>query len=193
MMYPLQHNAKSAIHENHGLTIGEQKNAIQNFYNPLLIEFRHMWVALTTCIMFNPLPGPGADRGGGPGGHAPLTLLKLVIKRWPAAAASNPSPYDDAESTTVLFYSIHPPPYTLLLAHDYSYMQHIHSHPIPLLLPPPIPVPQSPRSRRAGPIGPCPPWPVKRFMYLAPPLSLEFLYPLLHEYMDMHHTERTVR
>ena len=31
------------IHENNGLTIGEQKNAIQNFYNPLLTEFRDMW------------------------------------------------------------------------------------------------------------------------------------------------------
>ena len=31
-----------------GLTIdlGEQKNAIQNFYNPLLIEFRHMSLLL---------------------------------------------------------------------------------------------------------------------------------------------------
>ena len=36
------HNAKSAIHVNNGLTIGEQKNIIQNFYNPLLKEFRHM-------------------------------------------------------------------------------------------------------------------------------------------------------
>ena len=30
------------MHENNGLTIGEQKNAIQNFYNPLLTEFRDM-------------------------------------------------------------------------------------------------------------------------------------------------------
>ena len=38
-----EHNAKSAIHENNGLTI-EQKSAIQNFYNPLLTEFRHMCI-----------------------------------------------------------------------------------------------------------------------------------------------------
>ena len=38
----MNHNAKSAIHENKRLTIGEQKNAIQNLYNPLLTEFRHM-------------------------------------------------------------------------------------------------------------------------------------------------------
>ena len=38
----LMHNAKWAIHGNSGLTIGEQKNAIQNFYNPLLTEFRDM-------------------------------------------------------------------------------------------------------------------------------------------------------
>ena len=36
------HIAKLVIFENNGLTIGEQKNAIQNFYNPLLTEFRHM-------------------------------------------------------------------------------------------------------------------------------------------------------
>ena len=28
--------------ENNRLTIGEQKNAIENFYNPLLMEFRLM-------------------------------------------------------------------------------------------------------------------------------------------------------
>ena len=38
----VSHNAKLAIHGNNGLTIGEQKNAIQNFYNPLLTEFRDM-------------------------------------------------------------------------------------------------------------------------------------------------------
>ena len=36
------HHAKSMIHENNGLTIGEQKNTIQNFYNPLLAELRDM-------------------------------------------------------------------------------------------------------------------------------------------------------
>ena len=36
------HIAKSVIFENNRLTIGEQKNAIQNFYNLLLIEFRVM-------------------------------------------------------------------------------------------------------------------------------------------------------
>ena len=36
------HSAKQAIHENNGLTIGEQKNTIQNFYNPLLTEFYDM-------------------------------------------------------------------------------------------------------------------------------------------------------
>ena len=40
--YQYEHNAKLAIHENNGLTIGEQKNPIQNFYNPLLTEFRDM-------------------------------------------------------------------------------------------------------------------------------------------------------
>ena len=34
--------AKLVIFENNRLTIGEQKNAIQNFYNPLLTEFRLM-------------------------------------------------------------------------------------------------------------------------------------------------------
>ena len=33
---------KLAIFENNRLTIGEQKNAIQNFYNLLLTEFRDM-------------------------------------------------------------------------------------------------------------------------------------------------------
>ena len=33
------HNARLVIYENNGLTIGEQKNAIQNCYNPLLTEF----------------------------------------------------------------------------------------------------------------------------------------------------------
>ena len=36
------HNAKLAIHENNRLTMGEQKNAIQNVYTLLLTEFRHM-------------------------------------------------------------------------------------------------------------------------------------------------------
>ena len=36
------HIAKSAIFENNRLTIGQQKNAIQNFYNLLLTEFRLM-------------------------------------------------------------------------------------------------------------------------------------------------------
>ena len=36
-----EHIAKSAIIENNSLTIGEQKNAIENFYNLLLTEFRH--------------------------------------------------------------------------------------------------------------------------------------------------------
>ena len=36
------HNAKLAIHEKNWLTIREQKNAIQNFYNPLLTEFHNM-------------------------------------------------------------------------------------------------------------------------------------------------------
>ena len=35
-------NAKSAIHENNELTIGKQKNPIQNSYNSLLNEFRHI-------------------------------------------------------------------------------------------------------------------------------------------------------
>ena len=33
------HIAKLVIFENNGLTIGEQKNAIQNFYNPLVQNF----------------------------------------------------------------------------------------------------------------------------------------------------------
>ena len=36
------HYAKSAIHGNNTLTIGEQWDAIQNFYNPLLQNFCHM-------------------------------------------------------------------------------------------------------------------------------------------------------
>ena len=48
----LSHNAKLAIHGNNGLTIGEQQNAIQNFYNPLLTAFRHMSylsISFTKC------------------------------------------------------------------------------------------------------------------------------------------------
>ena len=40
------HNAKYAIRENNGLTIGEQKNASQYFENTLLTEFHDM---LTSC------------------------------------------------------------------------------------------------------------------------------------------------
>ena len=37
-----QHNAKLAVFENNRLiTIGEQKDTFQNFYNLLLTEFRH--------------------------------------------------------------------------------------------------------------------------------------------------------
>ena len=45
------HNAKLAIHENNRLTIGEQKNAIQNYYNLLLTEFPHMGHVSFTNIM----------------------------------------------------------------------------------------------------------------------------------------------
>ena len=45
------HNAKSAIHENNGLIIGEQKKAIQNLYNPLLTEFRHVISLILFIIM----------------------------------------------------------------------------------------------------------------------------------------------
>ena len=38
----MPHKSKSVIFENNGLTIGEQKNAIKNFYNLLLTDFRHM-------------------------------------------------------------------------------------------------------------------------------------------------------
>ena len=38
------HKEKSAIHEDNGLTVGEQKNAIQNCNNPLLKEFRDLMV-----------------------------------------------------------------------------------------------------------------------------------------------------
>ena len=38
------HIAKLAIFENNRLTIGEQKNAIQNMYNQMLTEF---------CLMFS--------------------------------------------------------------------------------------------------------------------------------------------
>ena len=37
-----QHIAKLAIFENNRLTIGEQKNAIENFYHLLLSEIRHV-------------------------------------------------------------------------------------------------------------------------------------------------------
>ena len=40
------HIAKSAIVEYNSLTVGEQKNAIQNFYNLLLTEFHHMWLQM---------------------------------------------------------------------------------------------------------------------------------------------------
>ena len=36
------HIAKSGIFENNGLTMGEQKNAIEKFYTLLLTEFRDM-------------------------------------------------------------------------------------------------------------------------------------------------------
>ena len=39
------------IHENNGLTIGEQKNAIQNFYNPLLTEFHDDVVLIRIVVM----------------------------------------------------------------------------------------------------------------------------------------------
>ena len=39
----INHMAKSVIVENNRLTIGEQYIAIQNFYNPVLTEFRLMW------------------------------------------------------------------------------------------------------------------------------------------------------
>ena len=38
--WPSKHIAKSVIFENNRLTMGEQKNAILNFYNLLLTEFR---------------------------------------------------------------------------------------------------------------------------------------------------------
>ena len=38
-----KHIAKLAIFENNRLTIGEQKNTIQNFYNILLMEFHLMF------------------------------------------------------------------------------------------------------------------------------------------------------
>ena len=37
-----EHIAKLGIFENNGLTIGEQKNAIEKFYTLLLTEFRDM-------------------------------------------------------------------------------------------------------------------------------------------------------
>ena len=37
------HIAKSGIIENNGLTIGEQKNAIEKFYTLLLTEYRDMY------------------------------------------------------------------------------------------------------------------------------------------------------
>ena len=42
MTVPGDHNAKWTIQKNNSITIGEQKNAIQNFYTLLLTEFRHM-------------------------------------------------------------------------------------------------------------------------------------------------------
>ena len=54
----IPHNAKSSIHENNGLTIGEQKNAIQNCYNPLLIEVRHMPPHPIKSTMFDVLKRP---------------------------------------------------------------------------------------------------------------------------------------
>ena len=54
---PLAHGlvdiAKSAIVENNSLTMGEQKNAIENFYYLLLTEFRHMasYFALSNQIL----------------------------------------------------------------------------------------------------------------------------------------------
>ena len=55
----LWYKAKSGTHENNELTIEEQKNAIQNFYNPLLTEFRHMSSFMTIFArqsMHCPLP-----------------------------------------------------------------------------------------------------------------------------------------
>ena len=60
------HNAKSAIHENNGLTIGEQKNGIRNFYNLLLTEFRDM------CLVLR-------GGGGGVGGDQYYTLVLIYL------------------------------------------------------------------------------------------------------------------
>ena len=48
-----EHIAKLAIFKNNRLTIGEQKNAIQNFYNLLLTEFRLMDKVGNPCTRKN--------------------------------------------------------------------------------------------------------------------------------------------
>ena len=65
------------MHENTRLTIGEQKNAIQNFYNPLLTEFRDKLEHFSICKMLSnkksrtygtSVADPGFSKWGG-GAH----------------------------------------------------------------------------------------------------------------------------
>ena len=94
----LVHNAKKAIHENNGLSIGEQKNAIQNLYNPLLTEFLDMLPSAILMWLFPFLP-PGPHLASGSSSLVPMVLSSIPL--WLSQASHMILSEEDAQEEDV--------------------------------------------------------------------------------------------